>query len=30
MRFAFYFMAEYANVVLICMLTPALFLGGYD
>jgi NADH-quinone oxidoreductase subunit H len=30
MRFAFFFMAEYANVVLICMLTPALFLGGYD
>lgn len=30
MRFAFFFMAEYANVVLICLLTPALFLGGYD
>lgn len=30
MRFAFFFMAEYANVVLISLLAPALFLGGYD
>lgn len=30
MRFAFFFVAEYANVVFISMLAPALFLGGYD
>jgi NADH-quinone oxidoreductase subunit H len=30
MRFAFYFVAEYANVVLICVLATLLFLGGYD
>jgi len=30
MRFAFFFVAEYANVVFISGLAPALFLGGYD
>lgn len=30
MRFAFYFVAEYANVVLTSVLAAALFLGGYD
>jgi NADH-quinone oxidoreductase subunit H len=30
MRFGFFFVAEYANVVLLSMLAPALFLGGYD
>ncbi|MEW6756608.1 MAG: NADH-quinone oxidoreductase subunit NuoH [Acidobacteriota bacterium] len=30
MRFAFYFVAEYANVVLTSVVATALFLGGYD
>jgi NADH-quinone oxidoreductase subunit H len=30
MRFAFFFVAEYANVVLICVVATCLFLGGYD
>lgn len=30
MRFAFFFVAEYANVVLICVVSTCLFLGGYD
>jgi NADH-quinone oxidoreductase subunit H len=30
MRFAFYVVAEYANVVLTSVLAAALFLGGYD
>jgi len=30
MRFAFFFVAEYANVVFLSMLAPALFFGGYD
>lgn len=30
MRFAFYFVAEYANVVLTSVLAAALFFGGYD
>ncbi|MGA9750173.1 MAG: NADH-quinone oxidoreductase subunit NuoH [Acidobacteriota bacterium] len=29
MRFAFYFLAEYANVVLVCCVATSLFLGGY-
>jgi NADH-quinone oxidoreductase subunit H len=30
MRFAFYFVGEYANVVLISVVAESLFLGGYD
>lgn len=30
MRFAFFFLAEYANIVLVSMVAAALFLGGYD
>ena len=30
MRFAFFFVAEYASVVLICVVATCLFLGGYD
>jgi NADH-quinone oxidoreductase subunit H len=30
MRFAFFFVAEYANVVLICIVATCLFFGGYD
>jgi NADH-quinone oxidoreductase subunit H len=30
MRFAWYFVAEYTNVVLICVLAASLFMGGYD
>jgi NADH-quinone oxidoreductase subunit H len=30
MRFAFYFVGEYANVVLISVVAASLFLGGYD
>lgn len=30
MRFAFFFIAEYTSVVLICVVGAALFLGGYD
>jgi NADH-quinone oxidoreductase subunit H len=30
MRFAFFFVAEYANVVLVCVVATCLFLGGYD
>ncbi len=30
MRFAFFFVAEYANIVLICCVATALFLGGFD
>ncbi len=29
MRFAFYFMAEYANIILVCCVATSLFLGGY-
>ena len=29
MRFAFYFLAEYANVVMVCCVATCLFLGGY-
>jgi NADH-quinone oxidoreductase subunit H len=29
MRFAFYFLAEYANIVLVCCVATSLFLGGY-
>jgi NADH-quinone oxidoreductase subunit H len=30
MRFGFYYVGEYTNVVFLSMLAPALFLGGYD
>ena len=30
MRFAFFFVAEYTAIVLICVLAASLFLGGYD
>lgn len=30
MRFAFFFVAEYTAVVLVCVVGAALFLGGYD
>lgn len=30
MRFAFFFLAEYANIILVSMIASALFLGGYD
>jgi NADH-quinone oxidoreductase subunit H len=29
MRFAFYFLAEYANIILVCCIGTSLFLGGY-
>ena len=28
--FVFFFLAEYASIVLICILITLLFLGGYD
>lgn len=30
MRFAFFFVAEYAAIVLVCVVAASLFLGGYD
>lgn len=29
MRFAFYFLAEYANIILVCCVATSLFLGGW-